>query len=241
MPDTTNVAAFMGTADLCVLNRYDREHGLETPEQYSHLDRFDGRTMDVAMVRERPEDCWYMPKLCCGSDYSGSLVHRSNADVLARIAHEAGVPEGLVVEVYGGYGTFAIAIRGDVDAIEVIEALGALSDYPLLDEMDHSEKEMEAQDSAWDNGGFGLRADFVRVLEKRVASDDPDVEDPEIDLAAPHVRDMVDDLFEHARERANEYWVNEQGPDMWIDVGAVADEVTDEEIAELVAASKPRG
>lgn len=235
----SNVRECLGTEDLNTLNRY-RVDTIERgyPEHYGELAPFDGRTQSVPDAR----DSWYVPSSCCGSDYLGCLVNRANCDAMMEIAKaaiEAGeLDADTVVEVYGGHGTYAVAIRGDVSNVEIIEALCALADYPVLDEDRWSELEMDAQQMAWDNGGFGLRRDFARALEKRVKSDDVDVksddvdvEDPGIDLAAPHVRDAVDALFEAARERCGEEWRNEQGCDMWIDVDRVADEVTDEEIA----------
>ena len=48
----------------------------------------------------------------CGSDYSGSTVERSN---YREFLEEFGEQDG-VHEVYGGHGTFAVAVR--VDAID---------------------------------------------------------------------------------------------------------------------------
>lgn len=92
------------------------------------------------------------------SDYSGSLMERANVKAVLRDHDEH--PD--VFELIGGHGTHGIAIRADSTDEELIEILGALDDYPILDEDLEGELEIEAQNEAWEDWG---RADLRRALE----------------------------------------------------------------------------
>jgi hypothetical protein len=84
-----------------------------------------------------------MPRYMSGSDYSGGSVQCSNHKAFL---DKFGKIEG-VYDIYGGFGTYGIAIRLDVyeDNLEIKEAIDNLDDYPLFDEEAHSELEMEWQ------------------------------------------------------------------------------------------------
>ena len=231
-----NVSECMGREGLFVTRDFywQRPEDHPYPTCYGELESdLRTRVIDEIPAGKR----WYVHDLLCYSDYSGCLVHASNVDVVletARAAVEAGeLAEDTVVEIAGGYGTRAVAIRGDVECVEILEALCALADYPLLDECHHSQLECDAQDMAWDNGGFGFRADFARALEKRVEVE-RDVE-IELDLDAPHIRSAVDGLAWEIQSRGpGDDWRNEQGPDVYIDVDDLAERASEEEIDALV-------
>ena len=84
-----------------------------------------------------------LPNYLSGSDYSGGSVERSNHNAFLEQYKET---EG-VYDIYGGFGTYGIAIRLDVyeDNPEIKEAIDELDDYPLFDEEAYSELEMEWQ------------------------------------------------------------------------------------------------
>jgi len=86
---------------------------------------------------------FFMPTYLSGSDYSGGSVERANHRAFLK---EYGETDG-VYDIYGGFGTYGIAIRLDVyeDIPEIKEAIDKLDDYPLFDEEAHSELEMEWQ------------------------------------------------------------------------------------------------
>jgi hypothetical protein len=65
------------------------------------------------------------------------------------------------VELYGGYGSKTIWVREDCDALA--ECVNALSDYPLIDDEEHSRVEMEWEQEAWDNY---VREDLERTLKE---------------------------------------------------------------------------
>lgn len=164
-----------------------------------------------------------LPAALTGSDYSGSLVERSNHKVWSE-TFAAG--EGVWwADVCGGHSTFAIAIEiaaVPADALtEVVEFLDGLHDYPIADDDVHSALEMEAQGEAWVSWG---RREFVSELEKTHNVDLSDVAD-----------DKIDALFETALETANEYWSNQQGSDCYINIGRVVLRgVSDDDVAELL-------
>ena len=168
---------------------------------------------------EREKEGRYLvPGLLSGSDYSGSLVTKSNHK-----AFSEQFSKGEYVwwtSAPGGHGTYSIVIdtQGVPEDVtsEVEDFLNGLQDYPLADEDLHSEMEMEAQEEAWENW---VEEDFKSALEKKF-----DMEFDEVDSG--NLRPM----FEAVCEKAGEYWVNEEGGDMWIDVKKVVAKVADTDI-----------
>jgi len=110
------------------------------------------------------EGTYFVSDFLSGSDYSGCLVERANYRVFLE---EFGERDG-VHEVYGGHGTYAVAVRVDAIDEEMAAVFDALEDYPLIDEETHSELELEAENEAWD---CWARGDFVRELESRFDED----------------------------------------------------------------------
>lgn len=157
---------------------------------------------------------YFVPEYLSGSDYSGSLVERSNHKVWAE-QFDAG-NDVWWFDACGGYGTYAIVVDShnipDDVLPEVDDFLSGLANYPLADEGAHSAMECEAQDKAYQDWG---RSEFVRTLEN--------VHHVELDTVA---ESDVDELFEAARDAANVYWENQSGSDVYIDVDRIAGEVT---------------
>jgi hypothetical protein len=81
------------------------------------------------------------PNLFAGSDYSGGSIERSNHKAFLELYGEV---EG-VYDIYGGMGTYGVAIRLDVseDNTEIKELLDSLKNYCLIDEEAHSKMEHE--------------------------------------------------------------------------------------------------
>jgi hypothetical protein len=157
-----------------------------------------------------------VPKYLSGSDYSGTLVERSNRDCWRE--DFASGEDQWWVEVSGGYGTFAIVVRLDSLPDDAIEFLEKLSTYPLADEDAHSRLEMDAQNEAWDNWAA---QDFVRALEKKF--------DCEIDGAAEDLFTVFCELM----ESTNTYWENEQGDSMYVDMGRIVKGATEADVITL--------
>jgi len=173
----------------------------------------------------RKDGRFFVPGLLGGSDYSGSLVERSNHKAFEE-AFSRGENKWWKT-VYGGHGTFAVII--DLKKVpkkretELEDFFGALENYPLADEDLHSEMEVEAQNEAWENWA---KEDFKKALEKHFGFEFDEVDD-----------DKLFELFRQACDRGNAEWINEQGGDMWIDVKKVVErgKITESDIDELGA------
>lgn len=192
-------------------NRYREDEGF-------NVDRGSGdQSIPYDMIedgRPRPDDehVWYVSNYASGSDYSGTLVGKSNYEVLKeeaeRLSEEMG-DDTWYQTFYGGHGTYAIAFHVDRTPEEIIRMLNGLEDYPLIDESKHSEMEMEAQDEAWK---LSTADDYRRALEQKFGGDADTVDD-----------DVLFEHFQEAREAANEEWVNEQGDQAYINVEKVVE------------------
>lgn len=159
-----------------------------------------------------------MPEYATGSDYAGGLYNRSNYRVLLKMAEQLDQDPNIVpddcrpwfVTVSGGYDTFGIVFHKERTPDEIVESLSSLADYPILDESDYSEMEMEKTDEAWRS--FYER-EYTRQLEKRYAeAAEGDYVDGDVIFDLDDVDG--DDLYEHFREAAdgaNTYW--ESGSD----------------------------
>jgi hypothetical protein len=160
---------------------------------------------------------FYMPELMTGSDYchSGS-VEVSNHRVF--LEQYGKLPN--VYDVYGGYGTFAVAIRLDSITEEMREDFARLENYPLLDEDDHSEVERKAEDEAWEGS---YRHDFIRDLTTKF----PALEE-QIDTMTA---EQIDSLFRALMERTNTYWQNECGNSAYVDLDRVIAGATEQDIS----------
>ena len=152
-----------------------------------------------------------------GSDYSGSLVERSNYQAFL---DEYGDIPG-VHTTFGGYDTFGILVESSIDDEGLLEALAALESYPVLDDSLYSEMEMEAQFEAWKSWAS---SDFGSALEKEFG----------VEIESPENPSMIT-LFLEAAENANEYWVNEQGSEMYIDIDRIVRDggITREDLLEI--------
>jgi|WetSurMetagenome_2_1015567.scaffolds.fasta_scaffold70884_2 hypothetical protein len=173
--------------------------------------------------RDDPRGECLVPGYLSYSDYSGSLVEKSNHDAwLEKFS------DGLDVwwwEAIGGHGTCAVVIKlpdvPDEEEEDVGEFLNHLQVYHLADEDLHSKLESEAQDEAWKNWA---RRDFVRAIEKKfkVTISDDEVDD-----------ELLLTIFHESAEKANEYWGNQEGPDVYIDVDKIAKKVTREDLEQI--------
>lgn len=172
--------------------------------------------------RSKVEPGWYQVEYATGSDYSGGGVHESNYRVLSEMleeSHPAGAEPVVWARTPGGHGTYGIVVRyGDLDE-EIREAIDGLEDYPLLNEEDHSELEIEQQNEAWENWA---KSDFIKECAKYLEVDPYELGEQ---AEAAGVDWFV--IFRAAEEKANVYWEDQQGAGQWINVKRVADTATD--------------
>jgi hypothetical protein len=154
-------------------------------------------------------------ELATGSDYSGSLVEHSNARVLKE-------QFPWLVELHGGHGTFGVAYLGKRENQNpaLIEAIDALTDYPLVDDDDHSNLEFEKAAEAWEEDG---RDEWKRAL---VTYFDAQDEDHEHDLDECEVS-LLDWLWWDCTERlrGGESHLNEQGDQIYFPIDDVIEKI----------------
>lgn len=161
---------------------------------------------------------WMEPNYLTFSDYSGSLVERSNQDVFTDAFND---DHGVHI-LTGGYGTRGLYI--DLDFLppqEMIDMLRGLENYPLIDEERHSEMLAEAETEAWSSW---VSRDFRRAIEQEHGCS--------IHISGDAFWDDLFDVFREASERSNTYW-EDQSDGVWIDVARVAAAVTDEDLERL--------
>jgi hypothetical protein len=170
---------------------------------------------------QEPQDTDFLtPELLSGSDYcsSGSVEVSNHRVFLERYGK---LPN--MYDVYGGYGTFAVAIRLDSLTSEMIEDLNSLEEYCILDEDDHSEVENEAEEESWENC---YRSDFTRALSKRFPAHEDVIEDASTEA--------IDTLFYKLMERTNTYWEHEAGSNAFVRIERVIEGATEQDITEAI-------
>jgi hypothetical protein len=155
---------------------------------------------------------------CTGSDYSGSLVEHSNYRVLQK-------QFPWLVEIHGNYGTFGLAYLGkrENQSDELIEAIDALSYYPIADDSDHSDLEYERVCEAWGES-YGGRDDFKRALVKFFDACDEEYEHDTEALSDAAVDDLWYDCTE--RFRGGEGHINEQGYSIYFPIDKIMRDIT---------------
>jgi len=207
--------------DLCVVEHYQETWETMLENDSESYECFKGIDLDKAEEIENLKELYLIPNLMIGSDYSGCAVTKSNYRSFLREFKgddddddNANFKEANgVLSLYGGYSTYAVAIRLDVlkDNEEMQECLNALEDYPLMDENDLSELEMELQDESWEGC---YEHDFKNEIEDGLGIDDV----AEIGLDNS---DKVYELFNYLAEKNNEYWIIEEGCNAYIDLERV--------------------
>jgi hypothetical protein len=184
------------------------------PEDLARLSYGDLKDLEAHQTPE-PTD-FLMPEYLSGSDYcSSGAVEVSNHRVF--LERYSKLPN--VYDVYGGYGTFAVAIRLDSVTPEMVEDFEALDNYPVLDEDDHSEVEMDSENEAWDSF---VRHDFEQALTKQF----PALEDTIEELST----DQVWSLFLMLMDRTNTYWEHESGNNAFVRVERLVEGATEQDL-----------
>ena len=194
--------------------RYSNYRGTDITS-FSRLNHGDLKPLEKPQTPEQSD--FLMPELLSGSDYcsSGSVEVSNHRVFLERYGKRLGV-----YDVYGGYGTFAVAVRLDSITPEMLEDLNTLYNYPVLDEDALSEVELEAENEAWENC---YRSEFIRELAKRFP-----------DFAIENLsEDNTDKLFHELGDRTNTYWEHEQGNNAYIDVERIVKGATEQDITRL--------
>ena len=148
-------------------------------------------------------------EVATGSDYSGSLVAASNQRVLLK-------EYPWLVTLHGDRGTFGVAYLGKRENQNpaLIEAIDALTDYPIADDSDHSELECERESEAWSES-YGGERDFRKALNAYLDEIDDDheheVSDETIKASAiphRHYPGALESLWDLWREGCDAFNVN---------------------------------
>ena len=155
------------------------------------------------------ENIYLMHDYCQMGDYGGSLVEKANYEVLT---NEYGF-----IRVFGDYGSIScmISIQSLIDMEEeesdtIFDVLEGLNNYPLIDDDELYQQERDQIEEAWDNW---VEYDFKRAIELKY---DIDLDDYEL------IPDQTfRSIFDQTAENISEYWINESGYDMWINVDKV--------------------
>lgn len=129
------------------------------------------------------------------SDYSGGTVGKSNFQIIQDMAMSEDELKPFLVFAYGGYGSNQAYIRLDMGEVpeELMRVVGALANYPVLDEHHLSEVEMEEEDEAWTSWA---REDWRDALKKEF----------------PDYEDQIDDFSDEELDRL---WFEEAGDLSW--------------------------
>src|SRR3972149_2510883 len=155
---------------------------------------------------------WFAPRSASGSDYSGGVVAETNFEGLEKAAQEAAEETGddtFYQTFHGGHGTYAIAFHVETTPDEIVALLRSLEGYGVLDEHALSEKEMEQQEEAWNDWAA---YDYRMALDSAFDGESESVDG-----------DTLKEHFNYWMDKANEYWIDQQGAGQWINVKRIAE------------------
>lgn len=173
-------------------------------------DQLHFNSLELIDAKDAGEDDFFSAGYLGGSDYSGSMVERSNHKVFME---EFGEENG-VVDAYGSHGSFGVLVRVKDASDEILERLDGLDTYPVMDDDAHGAAEIEAQEEAWE---AWAKSDFVRALHKKFDDDADDASDAIDALTDGQIREIFDEAVEYSAA----YWQDETGGNMHIDIGRV--------------------
>lgn len=109
----------------------------------------------------------------------------------------------------------------------LVEMLDQLEDYPVLDDDDLCQFELDADSEAWESWG---RLEYVRMLVKCL---DLDQLDHVYDDSSEKHRAIIFEVFSMVADRIGEYW-RDDGPGRYIDVERIARATEPGELVELL-------
>lgn len=192
----------------------DNEYGLHNWRslELSEVSNMDWSDLDPIQGEVLPGDLCIL-RVLSGGDYSNSCaVEYSNyLEWIELFADTLSIDWWTVS---GGYGSYGIAIRVDTENDEILEMIGSLADYCVINDERVSEVEMEWQDYSYRDY---VARDFVEGVEKQF--------EIELLIDDPQDSDLVFDLFYACADRANEYWEVEQHGSAYIRVDKLVQSV----------------
>lgn len=173
----------------------------DCPVRIMYTDHADYDAIHANELDERPYPRSWGPRLCrplaiirCTefSDYSGSDVERSNYRVILNDGSDSKLRPGMI-QIIGQNGYQALAYDATLGPVpgdeELYEMLCGVSEYPLIDEDDHSELESDLESEAWVSHGLD---DFKRAIVEVL-----DLFDDDGGAEAGHEHELPDDDERH--------------------------------------------
>jgi len=220
------------------VHRYHRNQGLDEPAlsmppesanklRYSNLE--DKRNPRTGEVETNDSRLFIIPDLLQFGDYNNSTtVERSNVRVFwDRYSDVDGV-----YRVTGAYGFQAIALRGNVEHEDIAWDLQSLEDYPVLDESDWSQLELDLQQEYVGESGLDEFRREVRKSMEQMAVDYCQDYGLDVDKNVSNVIDELDEipadvwneLFWDCFRESNAEFIHETPNWPYLDIDTVAAE-----------------
>ncbi len=163
---------------------------------------------------------YIIPELLSGSDYSGCSVTKANYNVfLDTHKDQLGVS---MWTLFGGHGTYGIAIDRKNLTEDMQADLDSLEDYCRLSDDEVCQVEYDAENEAWENY---IRSDFESALKKKFVPADEEYTggiEEKIDNASS---DTLWELFHDAMEKSNTYFEHETGGSVYVDIERVVEHI----------------
>lgn len=185
---------------------------------YGNLDRYTaGHEKDdehTALV--------YVPELLSGSDYSGGSVTIANFRAFKEQFKDSQGADWW--ELYGGHGTYAVAIRAACENEAIIEFFEGLENYPCANDELMSEVEREAEDESWESW---IRSDFERALKAQFPESEELIDGAD--------ESKLRELLAGAMDRANEYFEHETGGGVYLRLENILKHIDAEHLETLKA------
>lgn len=162
--------------------------------------------LDNPDLSDELDNIYIMHDYCQMGDYGGSLVGKSNTEILTG--------EYKFIKVFGEYSSIScmIGIQSLIDmpkeeSERILDLLEGLNDYPIIDDETLSELEYEQIEESWNNWG---EYDFKRAIGLKF---NLDISDYKLKSDS-----SLRELFDNLADKANEYWYNESGYNMYINI-----------------------
>lgn len=150
--------------------------------------------------KETLKNLYLVPPIMSGGDYSGSMYNESNHR--AFLAEHGDIPG--IHDVYGGFGSFGVAIRLDALANEDIKRdLTYMEENGVLSDEDYYELQNKYINKDWEEY---VRDDFL----KQVRESDSFLSD--LKISKPKLLE----LFQECTSETGEYWESEGPHQMFI-------------------------
>jgi len=116
---------------------------------------------------------------------------------------------------------------------EMIDTIKSLEDYPVLDDGDWSDIEIEDQNEAWDSWAF---SDWRKAIESKLDQLLPADTDTNADETLDSIENLESkllELFYACMEQSNTYWVEEYQAGWYVDVDRIVSVVDTADLRDL--------